>query len=148
MGHWGVKSYETDDAADTLDAAFARVHGDEYDRLMDDRNPMSFDEVQKSLANAETLAAAVAWLREEFGTDRELDDWDDSERLAFAGVVVRHAEFGVPVPADWRDRAVDWLENEAIDWDEKTVRKLRRQKEIQLLRGLDRGGPGGERGGS
>ena len=27
MGHWGVKSYEHDEAADALDAGFDRVHG-------------------------------------------------------------------------------------------------------------------------
>ena len=27
MGHWGVKSFENDDAADALDAGFDRVHG-------------------------------------------------------------------------------------------------------------------------
>jgi hypothetical protein len=148
MGHWGVNSYENDDAADALDAAFERVHGEAYDRLMDDRNAMSFDQVQKSLANPETLAAAVEELREAFGPDRDFDDWDETERLAFAGVVVRHAEFGVPVPPDWAGRALGWLENEAIDWDEPTVRNLRRQKEIRLLRGLVPGDLNAERGGS
>ena len=27
MGHWGVKSYEHDEAADAMDAAFDRVYG-------------------------------------------------------------------------------------------------------------------------
>lgn len=137
MGHWGVKSYENDDASDSLDAGFEGVHGDRYDELMDDRSPLTFEQVQQRLANAETLAAAVAALQETIGVPFE--EWDEIERLAFAGVVVRHAELGVPVPADWRARALDWLEHEEIDWDEATVRKLRREKEIRLLH--DAGGP-------
>lgn len=133
MGHWGVRSYENDDAGDALDAGFDRVHGAVYDDLMDDRNPLGFDEVQKRLASPETLSAAIRWLTEEFGPD--LETWDDGARLAFAGVVVRHAEFGVPIPEEWRARARSWLEGEAIEWDEATVRNLRRQKEIRLLGG-------------
>jgi hypothetical protein len=136
MGHWGVRSYENDGAADAIDAALERVHGQAYDDLMDDRNPLTFDQVQQRLAGPETLAASVEALREAVGPDRPFDDWDDEARLAFAGVVVRHAEFGVPVPPDLRDRAIDWLRDEAIEWDEATVRRLRRQKEIALLEGL------------
>jgi hypothetical protein len=132
MGHWGVKSYEHDDAADALDAAFARVHGAVYDDLMDDRNPLTPDQVQRKLAGPETLAAAIAALQETDGAD--LDAWDEVGRLAFAGVVVRHAELGVPPPEEWGRRAIDWLEHEEIDWDEATVRRLRRQQEIDLLR--------------
>ncbi len=131
MGSWGVRSFENDDSADALDAAYERVHGSKYEDLMDDRNPMPFEDVQRKLANPETLVAAVEWLREEFGDD--LDGWDDEARLALAGVVVRHAEAGVAIPADLRDRAVSWLESEAIEWDEATVRRLRRRKEIEML---------------
>ena len=46
MGHWGVKSYENDEAGDALDAGFDRVHGKQYEELMDDRNPLSFEQVQ------------------------------------------------------------------------------------------------------
>jgi hypothetical protein len=135
MGHWGVKSYENDEAADAIDAAMERVHGDEYDALMDDHNALTFDQVQEQLASPETLAAAVEGLWEEIGPERAFEEWDDVERLAFAGIVVRHAEFGVPVPAEWLARAVEWLESETIDWDdEATVRRLRRQKEVALLR--------------
>lgn len=134
MGHWGVKSYENDDAADAVDAAFERVHGDAYDDLMDDRNALSFDQVQEQLASPETLAAALEILRETVGADLSFEDWDDAERLGLVGVVVRHAEFGVPVPPEWLDRAIDWLEHESIEWDEATVRGLRRAKEIDLLR--------------
>ena len=59
MGHWGVKSYENDDAADALDLGFQRVAGTAYDDLMDDRNPLTFDQVQRKLAGPETLAAAL-----------------------------------------------------------------------------------------
>jgi hypothetical protein len=45
-----------------------------------------------------------------------------------AGVVVRHAEPRVPIPADWRQLAVDWLEHEDIDCHEATARQMRRQK--------------------
>ena len=49
-------------------------------------------------------------------------------------MVVRHAELGVAIPEPLRLRAIDWLENEEIDWDEETKRRLRREKEIALLR--------------
>ena len=55
-------------------------------------------------------------------------------KLALAGVVVRHAELGVAIPEPLRMRAIDWLEKEEIDWDEETKRRLRREKEIALLR--------------
>ena len=132
MGHWGVKSFENDDADEALDAGFDRVHGDAYDELMDDRNPMTFDQVQKKLANAETLKAAVETLQETVG--KPFEEWDEVERLAFVGVVVRHAEFGVPIPEDLKLRAMDWLEHEEIEWDEATARRLRRRKEIDLLK--------------
>ena len=134
MGHWGVKSYENDDADFAIDAGMEKVHEDAYEALMDDRNALSFDDAQKKLANPETLAAAVESLRQEYGNDRPFDDWDETERLGFSGVIVRHAEFGVPVPAEWLDRAIAWLDSEAIEWDEATLRTLRRQKEIALLR--------------
>ena len=47
MGHWGVKSYENDDADDAIDAGFDRACGDVYEELMDDRNPLSLDQIQK-----------------------------------------------------------------------------------------------------
>ena len=132
MGHWGVKSYENDDAADALDAGFDQVHGAAYEAMMDDRSPLSFDEVQQRLANPETLAAALDALGESVGLP--FDDWDETARLAFAGVVVRHAEFGVPLPDDWRTRAIEWLEGEEVEWQEATLRRLRRDKEVALLR--------------
>jgi hypothetical protein len=132
MGHWGVKSHENDDAADALDAGFDRVHGAVYEALMDDRIPLTIDQVEKKLANPETLAAAIDALRE--SVRRPIEEWDEVERLAFAGVVVRHAELGVAIPDDWRARAIDGLEHEEIDWDEATLRRLRREKEIGLLR--------------
>jgi hypothetical protein len=132
MGHWGVKSYENDDADEALDAGFERAHGDAYDTLMDDRNPLPFDQVQARLAGPDTLAAALDALAEAAGAPFE--EWDDLDRLAYAGVVVRHAELGVAVPDDARARALGWLEGEAIDWPEATLRRARRDKEIRLLR--------------
>jgi hypothetical protein len=132
LGTWGVKSYENDDASDALDAAFDRVHGARYDDLMEDRNPMTFDQVQEELADPTTLAVALGCLVEEFGPDPDV--WDEEEKLAMAGVVVRHAEFGVPVPEEWKARAIAALEGESIDWEEATIRDLRRRKEIAILR--------------
>jgi hypothetical protein len=134
MGHWGVKSYENDEAADALDAGFEKAHGALYEALMDDRNSLSFEQVQQQLAGAQSLVESLAWLNTEVGDDRPLEEWDETDRLAFAGVVVRHAELGVTVPAPVLARAIDWLEHEAIDWDEATARTLRRQREIHLLR--------------
>src|SRR3954447_25773838 len=132
MGHWGVKSFENDDASDALDAGFDRVHGSVYDDLMDDRSPLTFDQVQKRLPDPPTLPPAIAALAETIETP--IEEWDDLGRLAFAGIVVRHAEFGVPIPDEVRLRALDWLEREEIDWEEATARRLRREKEIALLR--------------
>jgi hypothetical protein len=132
MGHWGVKSFENDEAADALDAGFDRVHGEAYEALMDDRNPLSFDQIQSQLASPETLAAAIDALHASIG--EPFDAWSPTARLAFVGVVVRHAESGVPIPDDCRVRAIDWLVHEAIDWQEATLRRLRRDREILLLR--------------
>ncbi len=136
MGYWGVKSYENDDADDALDAAFQEVHGGLYEQLMDDRNPLPFEQVQKRLADGLTLAAAVAVLEEMVGAALASDRaaWDEAARLALAGIVVRHAECGVPIPHDLLVLALEWLEHEEIDWDEETKRRLRRDKEIALLR--------------
>lgn len=132
MGHWGVKSYENDPAHDALDAGFDRVHGPTYDELMDDRNPLPIEQVQKRLANDQTLAAALTALDDEFGTPH--DAWDDDARLALAGVVVRHAELGVPIPGKLLDQVIAWLDGEEIEWQEATKRQLRRQAELELLR--------------
>lgn len=132
MGHWGVRSYENDAAADALDAGLERVHGARYEELMDDRNPLTPEQVQEQLTNAETLAAALAAFEEEWGEDPA--DWEDEERLAYAGVVVRHAELGVTVPAEILLRVLEWLRAEELDWEtEQTKRRLRRDREIGLL---------------
>jgi hypothetical protein len=131
MGHWGVRSYENDDAADALDAGLARVHGATYEELMDDANPLTPEQVQQRLANPETLAEALSALAEEFG--RPIEEWDEVERLAYAGIVVRHAELGVAIPAEARDRALGFLRDESIDWEDATARRLRRDKEIRRL---------------
>jgi hypothetical protein len=138
MGSWGVRSYDNDEAGEALDRGFERVHGHLYDELMDDRNPLTPEQIQAKLANPETLAAAVEFCREEVGLP--WDEWDEVDRLGFVGVVVRHAELGVPVTDEWRDRAVAWLLDEAIEWEEATSRKLRRQKEIERLAGPREGG--------
>ncbi len=131
MSHWGVKSYENDEAVEALDAGFDRVHGPLYEELMADENPLTVDQIETQLANAETLAKCVEALVESVG--RPFDAWDEVERLAFAGVVVRHAELGVPIPEEWQARALDWLEHEEIEWEEATARRLRRQQEMALL---------------
>ena len=145
MGYWGVRSYENDDADDALYEGFDQVHGAVYEELMDDGNPLSLEQVQKRLGDDRTLAAAVAALEElvEAKLDGEPAAWDEAAKLAFAGVVVLHAELGVAIPEPWRVRAIDWLENEELDWDEETKRRLRREKEIALLRraGPDTPGP-------
>jgi hypothetical protein len=136
MGYWGVKSYENDEAAEALDAGFDRVHGPLYEELMDDRNPLTFEQVQKKLADSRTFDAAISTLRESLGAETEVDSWDEVERLALVGIVVRHAELGVSVPEPWLRLTIEWLEHEAIDWDEATARRLRRNKEIALLKRL------------
>ena len=40
----------------------------------------------------------------------------------------------MPIPEAWLNR-LDWLENEELDWEEETARRLRRQKEINMLGG-------------
>ncbi len=134
MGSWGVKSYENDNAGDALDAAFDRIHGARFEDLMEDSNPMTFEQVQETLADPKTLSAAVESLTEQYGPIS--DDWDEDQRLAFDGVIVRHAEFSIPIPSEWKDRAISWLENETMDWEEATLRGLRRRKEIAMLKVL------------
>jgi hypothetical protein len=131
MGHWGVKSYENDDANDALDAGFARAHADRYESLMDDGNPLSYEQVQEKLADLATLDAALGWLVEQFGD--ALEQWDEEACLAYAGVAVRLAECGLLLPDAVRRRALDWLRAEPIEWDEATKRRLRREQEIALL---------------
>jgi hypothetical protein len=134
MEYWGIKSYENDDAGDALDAGFDRVHGELYEELMDDRNPLSFEQVQTRLADLQTLDASIAALRQTLALEGAPEAWDETARLASAGIVVRHAELNVPIPLVWLELAVDWLENEELEWEEATARRLRRQKEIKLLR--------------
>lgn len=134
MGYWGLKSYENDDAHDALDGAFERVHGDLYDELTDDANPLTLDQVQERLASAETLAAALDLFEDEAGSDR--DQWDALDHLGYAGIVVRHAELGVVIPEDVRALALGFLETEALEWDDLANRQRVREKEIGLLKGL------------
>ena len=138
MGHWGVKSYEHDEAAEALDAGFDRVHGALYEELMDDRNPLNFEQVQQKLADPRTLDASINALQEMQGVERPPETWDVLARLALVGLVVRHAELGVPIPDAWRLQAIAWLENEEIDWEEATARQLRRRKEMDLLNRIGR----------
>jgi hypothetical protein len=102
---------------------------------MDDRNPLTFEQVQQKLADSRTLEAAISALTESLGEEaRQLDSWGEEERVALAGIVVRHAELGVSIPEVWLRKAIDWLEHENIDWKEATLRRLRRGKEIALLK--------------
>jgi len=131
MGCWGRQSFEHDDVAEALDLAYELIHGQVYDDLMDDGNPLSFDEVQKKLASPETLAEALNVLNEWFGDS--FDAWDEVQRLTYVGVVVRHASFRIPIPEATRARAIDWLQKEDIDWDDAEDRDRIRQKELALL---------------
>jgi hypothetical protein len=136
MGYWGVKSYENDEAADALDAGFDHVHGPIYEELMDDRNPLSFEQVQAKLADERTLAAAIAVLRKSMGADSEPESWNELGRLALIGIVVRHAELGVSIPQRWLGISIDCLKREETEWEEATARRMRRGKEIALLNRL------------
>jgi hypothetical protein len=138
LGYWGVKSYENDDADDALDAGFERVHAELYEELMDDRNPLSFEQVQKHLADGRTLTASVEALEELVETKLTGDPeaWDDAARLAFAGIIIRHAELGVAIPEELRLQAIQWLQTEDISWDDPTRRNLRREKELAHLHRL------------
>ena len=135
MGSWGVRSYENDEADFAIDTGFDKVHGPIYEDLMDDSNPLTMDQVQKQLANSSTLEAAISSLQDDVA--QPWDDWDEEQKLGFAGIVVRHAELNVPIPQEWLSRAMGWLRDEAIEWEEATVRKLRREQEIRLLEGLE-----------
>jgi hypothetical protein len=132
MGYWGVRSYDNDLANDALDGALETIHGEAYDALMDDRNPISYQEAQDKFLDAETLAEAVEILRDELGED--MGTWDEEGRLALAGVVVRHAERQIPVPADLLALALTTLETEDLEWDDAKDREHRRRREIELLR--------------
>ncbi len=144
MGNWGVKSYEHDEAAEALDAGFDRVHGALYEELMDDRNPLTFEQVQQKLADPRTLDASIDAMREMLRIDGPTEAWDAMARLALVGIVVRHAELGVPISEPLRCQAIDWLENEQIDWEEETARRLRRRKEVDLLKRAPRASLSGE----
>ncbi len=133
MGHWGVKSYEHDEANDALDAGFDRVHGAGYEELMDDSNPLTFEQVQAKLADGRTLLASIESLRDSLALDDAPAYWDELARLALVGIVVRHAELRVPIPEPWCQLAIDWLEHEEIEWEETTARRLRREKEKAII---------------
>ena len=133
MGYWGVRSYEEDDADFALDAGFERVHGAAYLKLMDDRDPTPLEEVQRRLADERTLDAALKALADDF-RGRPLDEYDDDQRISYCGVVVRHVEFGVIPPRAIRDRALRWLEEETVEWDDPAARRRCLTREIGLLR--------------
>jgi hypothetical protein len=134
MGQWGVKSYENDEASDALDAGFEHVHGELYEKLMDDRSSLTYEEVQAKLADSRTLEASIDALCDSMGREIALEDWDELARLALAGIIVRHLEFQVPIPANWCKQAIDWLEHEEIDWHEAAARQRQRRDEIERLR--------------
>jgi hypothetical protein len=132
MGYWGVRSYEVDEVWDVLDQALEQVHGDRYVALMDDKNPTPAEKVQDQLANAQSLAAALAILEEDEGEDSTA--WDELARLIFVGLVVRHAELGVVPSDEARLKAISFLEGEELDWSPASGRERRRQEEILLLK--------------
>lgn len=132
MGYWGIKSYENDLAHDALDAGFDQVHGDRYEALMDDRNPMPYEKVHEELANPETLQKSLAALDEML--EHPALQGDEEERLAWVGVVLRHAECKVDVPRSILEEAVKVLESEDLEWPRPTERKLRLEKELALFR--------------
>lgn len=132
MGYWGVKSYENDLAHDALDAGFDQVHGDRYEELMDDRNPLPYEKVHEVLGNAETLAKSLAALDEML--EHPALEGDEEEKLAWVGVVLRHLECKVEVPAGMLQQAVKLLEEEDLEWPRPTERKLRLEKELALFR--------------
>jgi hypothetical protein len=101
---------------------------------MDDRNPLSFEQVQKRLADSKTLDASIAALKESLALSSPPNEWDEVAKLALAGIIVRHAELNVPIPEVWLNQAIICLEQEELDWEEATARRLRRQKEINMLR--------------
>lgn len=135
MGYWGVKSYEDDDADDAIDTGFDRVHGETYEEFMDDRSPLPYEQVLRKLASPRTLEVSLEVLAEQFD-QRPFDEWSDEERISYCGVVVRHAEFDLPIPDEIRDRALQWLEAEDVEWDEEdaAARSARRRQEIATLK--------------
>jgi hypothetical protein len=132
MGHWGVKSYENDLAGEVLDAGFETACGAQYDELMDDRNPLTHEQVQKKLASPQTLWASVEALQDAAGLDQK--GWNGEQKLAFVGVVVRHAELGVLPNDEWSRWAIEWLEQEEIEWEDAEARQRSKRKEIALIR--------------
>ena len=90
MGHWGVHSYENDDASDAMDEGMQAVHGDRYDELMADSNRMSFDDVQKSLANPETLEASLRYLGESLEDIMAVLKGGGHELRRFGGRIAEH----------------------------------------------------------
>jgi len=132
MGYWGIKSYENDLAHDALDAGFDRIHGARYEELMDDRNPLPYEKVHEQLASPETLSAALAALDEL--VEGPALEGDGEALLAWVGVVLRHVECRVPVPAVTIERAIQILENEDLEWPRPTERKLRLDKELAAFR--------------
>lgn len=132
MGYWGVKSYENDLAHDALDAGFDLVHEARYEALMDDRNPMPYEKVHEELGNLETLAESLKAL--DSALEHPALQGDEEEKLAWVGIVLRHAECKVDVPKEMLEQAIALLEGEEIEWPRPTERKLRLDKELALLR--------------
>ena len=133
MGYWGVKSYENDLAHDALDAGFDRIHGERYEALMDDRNPLPYEKVHEQLASPVTLAASLEALNQLI-EEQELEESDGEAQLAWVGVVLRHAECRVEIGPEIIQKAIEILESEDLDWPRPTERKLRLEKEVAVLR--------------
>ena len=69
---------------------------------MDDRNPLTFEQVQQRLADSRTLDASIEACKNSLNPPGPPETWDELARLALVGIVVRHAELGVPIPEPWR----------------------------------------------
>ena len=101
---------------------------------MDDRNPLSFEQVQQKLADSRTLECVDRRLEEMLGIEGRPRAGTSSRGWRWPGSWCAMPSWASPIPEEWRRLAIDWLENEEIDWEEETIRQLRRRKEIELLK--------------
>jgi hypothetical protein len=62
------------------------------------------------------------------------DDEGDDPGLAWVGIVVRHAECKVKMNDQILRKAMELLQSEDLDWPRPTERKLRIDREMNLLK--------------